>query len=138
MYEWEGHIFFDDAMTNMKTVNALKAEADKKKKGKTAKKKLTPEEKKAAKKAKEEKEKKDEKKVVVNDYVLQLIKTVKEYGEEWYGKVGCDFGAPKKILTPYGGKLEWTLPGGTKLVAHLKNKNIIRNKKRFVLDMIHL
>ena len=138
LYEWEGHIFFDDAMTNMKTVNALKAEADKKKKGKTAKKKLTPEEKKAAKKAKEEKEKKDEKKVVVNDYVLQLIKTVKEYGEEWYGKVGCDFGAPKKILTPYGGKLEWTLPGGTKLVAHLKNKNIIRNKKRFVLDMIHL
>merc|ERR1712029_143151 len=38
LYEWEGHIFFDDAMTNMKTVNALKAEADKKKKGKTAKK----------------------------------------------------------------------------------------------------
>ena len=28
LYEWEGHIFFDDAMTNMKTVNALNGDTD--------------------------------------------------------------------------------------------------------------
>ena len=138
-YEWEGHIFFDDAMTNMKTVNALQADADKKKKGNVAKKKLTKEEKKKKREEKDKKDAEDEKKVVVNDYVLTLINTVKKYGEEWYGKVGCDFGAPIKVLTPYGGKLEWTLPGGTKLVAHLKNKKIIRNKKRLVpLHLIYI
>ena len=38
---------------------------------------------------------------------------------------------PRKIATPYGGRLIWTLPGKTKIVAHLKDKAKIRNKKRW-------
>ena len=38
---------------------------------------------------------------------------------------------PRKIPTPYGGRLVWTLPGKTKIVAHLKDKRKIRNKKRW-------
>ena len=35
------------------------------------------------------------------------------------------------MLTPYGGRLEWTMPGGNKLIAHLKDNTKIRNKKRW-------
>ena len=38
---------------------------------------------------------------------------------------------PRKIPAPYGGRLIWTLPGKTKIVAHLKDKSKIRNKKRW-------
>ena len=38
---------------------------------------------------------------------------------------------PTKFTTPYGGRLEWTLPGGNLLMAHLKNKKLIRTKKRW-------
>lgn len=39
--------------------------------------------------------------------------------------------APFISVTPYGGRLEWTLPGSTKMTVHLKDKNKIRNKKRW-------
>ena len=39
--------------------------------------------------------------------------------------------APQTVLTPYGGRLTWLLPGGTKLIAHLKDKEKIRHKKRW-------
>lgn len=39
--------------------------------------------------------------------------------------------SPKKIPTPYGGRLEWTLPGETKIIAHLKDKSMIRHRKRW-------
>ncbi|CAL8111798.1 unnamed protein product [Orchesella dallaii] len=47
---------------------------------------------------------------------------------------------PKKIPTPYGGRLEWTLPGRTKLICHMKDKNKIRHKKRWsqVMYMYYL
>nr|KAG5704192.1 hypothetical protein BaRGS_009722 [Batillaria attramentaria] len=38
---------------------------------------------------------------------------------------------PKAVATPYGGRLTWKLPGENKLVAHLKDKAKIRNKKRW-------
>lgn len=38
---------------------------------------------------------------------------------------------PVKTPTPYGGRLTWTLPGGTMLIAHLKDKVKIRHKKRW-------
>lgn len=38
---------------------------------------------------------------------------------------------PKKYVTPYGGRLEWKLPGENKLVVHLKDKDKIRHKKRW-------
>lgn len=43
-------------------------------------------------------------------------------------------------MTPYGGRLIWTLPGRTKMIAHLKDKNKIRHKKRWsqVMYMYYL
>jgi chitin synthase len=38
---------------------------------------------------------------------------------------------PVKYPTPYGGRLMWTLPGKTTMIAHLKNKDKIRHKKRW-------
>ena len=40
-------------------------------------------------------------------------------------------GPPTRSPTPYGGQLTWTLPGGTCLIAHLKDKHKIRHKKRW-------
>lgn len=47
---------------------------------------------------------------------------------------------PKKIPTPYGGRLCWTLPGKTKMIAHLKDKMKIRHRKRWsqVMYMYYL
>ena len=38
---------------------------------------------------------------------------------------------PVRTPTPYGGRLTWTLPGGTLLIVHLKDKNKIRHRKRW-------
>ena len=38
---------------------------------------------------------------------------------------------PIRTETPYGGKLEWKLPGENKLIAHLKDKTKIRHRKRW-------
>ncbi len=38
---------------------------------------------------------------------------------------------PVKVITPYGGRLVWRLPGGNILIVHLKDKQKIRNKKRW-------
>lgn len=48
--------------------------------------------------------------------------------------------APKKVPTPYGGKLIWILPGKTKMIAHLKDKGKIRHRKRWsqVMYMYYL
>ncbi|KAJ8310025.1 hypothetical protein KUTeg_011890, partial [Tegillarca granosa] len=36
-----------------------------------------------------------------------------------------------ECMTPYGCREVWTLPGKTKLTVHLKDKELIRNKKRW-------
>ena len=46
-----------------------------------------------------------------------------------------DHQAPNIFVTPYGGRLEWTLPGNTKMTVHLKDKSKIRIKKRWSLVM---
>lgn len=38
---------------------------------------------------------------------------------------------PTKYPTPYGGRLEWQMPGGNKLIVHLKNAEKIRRGKRW-------
>ena len=38
---------------------------------------------------------------------------------------------PTKYGTPYGGRLEWEMPGGNAIVVHLKDSTKIRNKKRW-------
>ncbi|XP_013772916.1 uncharacterized protein LOC106458013 [Limulus polyphemus] len=47
---------------------------------------------------------------------------------------------PRKTPTPYGGRLLWIMPGRNKLIAHLKNKEKIRHKKRWsqVMYMYYL
>lgn len=42
-----------------------------------------------------------------------------------------DHRPPVISVTPYGGRLEWTLPGKTKMTIHLKDKSKIRVKKRW-------
>lgn len=37
----------------------------------------------------------------------------------------------KISVTPYGGRLVWTLPGKNKLIVHLKDKTLIRHRKRW-------
>ncbi|KAH7967299.1 hypothetical protein HPB49_023929 [Dermacentor silvarum] len=48
--------------------------------------------------------------------------------------------APKKLPTPYGGRLVWQMPGKNKLIAHLKDKGKIRHRKRWsqVMYMYYL
>ncbi len=39
--------------------------------------------------------------------------------------------SPVRYPTPYGGRLVWILPGQTRIVCHLKDKEKIRHKKRW-------
>ncbi len=47
---------------------------------------------------------------------------------------------PTIVPTPFGGKLIWKLPGGNRLIAHLKDKALIRDRKRWsqVMYMYYL
>ncbi|KAK7493299.1 hypothetical protein BaRGS_00015425 [Batillaria attramentaria] len=65
----------------------------------------------------------DEDATRVNSFVQTLKDVVDEYKEI--------ASPPKAVATPYGGRLTWKLPGENKLVAHLKDKAKIRNKKRW-------
>ena len=51
--------------------------------------------------------------MVINSFVIDLISTVDKFGRKWYGKRGFNI-SMTKMTTPYGGRLEWTLPGATK------------------------
>ncbi len=48
----------------------------------------------------------------------------------------CRIPPPIKYPTPYGGRLEWTMPGGNTVTAHLKDKQKVRHKKRWSQVMI--
>lgn len=76
---------------------------------------------------------------MVNSYVKDFVDTLEEAASHVHETVVV-LAPPKKYPTPYGGRLEWTLPGGTKLYVHLKNKNKIRHKKRWsqVMYMYYL
>ncbi|XP_063708773.1 chitin synthase chs-2-like [Culicoides brevitarsis] len=66
----------------------------------------------------------------MNSYVHLLIESIEEAAYKIYKK-HIKIQAPTKIETPYGGRLIWILPGRTRMIAHLKNKNKIRHKKRW-------
>ncbi|XP_071050361.1 chitin synthase chs-2-like [Onthophagus taurus] len=66
----------------------------------------------------------------MNDFVKDLINSVKEVVAMVH-KCNIKLKEPIKYVTPYGGKLEWVLPGKTKLIAHLKDNDKIRSKKRW-------
>ncbi|XP_059620606.1 chitin synthase chs-2-like [Phlebotomus argentipes] len=75
----------------------------------------------------------------INTYVKILINNLEEAAREVY-KQKMKIYPPTKIVTPYGGRLIWVLPGRTKMVAHLKHKDKIRKKKRWsqVMYMYYL
>ena len=68
---------------------------------------------------------------IVNQFVRLMVRMVAECGEKWYGQRNFKIDHPDVYTTPYGGRLIWYLPGGTKIICHLKDKNKIRHKKRW-------
>lgn len=75
----------------------------------------------------------------INSYVKLLVNSMEEAASEVF-QVHMKIFPPTRIVTPYGGRLEWTLPGRTKMMAHLKHKDKIRKKKRWsqVMYMYYL
>ena len=59
--------------------------------------------------------------------------------EKMYPRCTC-FQEKEAVVTktPYGGLIVWTLPGGSVLYCHLKEKAVIRNKKRWSQCMYFL
>ncbi|XP_022698003.1 uncharacterized protein LOC111265514 isoform X4 [Varroa jacobsoni] len=83
----------------------------------------------------------------VNRYVKTLITAMDVAVSKVYG-AATKIKLPKKVSTPYGGRLEWDLPslnsyqlsGKTRLFVHLKDKTLIRARKRWsqVMYMYYL
>ncbi|XP_057669819.1 chitin synthase chs-2-like [Diorhabda carinulata] len=75
----------------------------------------------------------------VNQYVLDLVDSVNDAASKVHA-VNVKIQPPVVYPTPYGGRLIWTLPGKTKMIAHLKDKAKIRSKKRWsqVMYMYYL
>ncbi|XP_037075582.1 chitin synthase chs-2-like [Pollicipes pollicipes] len=75
----------------------------------------------------------------INRYVRQLIECIDVACSNVHG-VEMTLPAPTKTPTPYGGRLVWTLPGKTEIVVHLKDKSLIRHRKRWsqVMYMYYL
>ncbi|XP_076101725.1 chitin synthase chs-2-like [Mytilus galloprovincialis] len=97
-YEFEAHIFFDDAM-----------------------------------------ELSDDDILVPNSFVADLIDCIEDALSSVHERQ-MYISSPVRTPTPYGGRLIWRLPGGTKLIAHLKDKHKTRHKKRWsqVMYMYYL
>ncbi|XP_047000975.1 chitin synthase chs-2 isoform X1 [Schistocerca americana] len=76
---------------------------------------------------------------VVNRFVKLLVDTIDEAASLVH-ETRIRVRPPKKYPTPYGGRLVWTLPGKTKMIAHLKDKSKIRHRKRWsqVMYMYYL
>ncbi|KAK7477687.1 hypothetical protein BaRGS_00031071 [Batillaria attramentaria] len=74
-----------------------------------------------------------------NDFLKQLVSVVDEAASAIH-ESEITLLPPVKIPTPYGGRLVWTLPGGNLLIAHFKDRNKIRHKKRWsqVMYMYYL
>ncbi|XP_074029888.1 hyaluronan synthase-like protein kkv isoform X2 [Leptinotarsa decemlineata] len=75
----------------------------------------------------------------VNRFVKLLVATIDEAASDVH-QTHIRVRPPKKIPTPYGGRLIWQLPGKTKMIAHLKDKMKIRHRKRWsqVMYMYYL
>ncbi|KAL7871149.1 hypothetical protein SRHO_G00086460 [Serrasalmus rhombeus] len=73
----------------------------------------------------------------VNEYAEILVEVIKEVYIIFSEDNPCIFKKKprlpqqKIISTPYGGRLEYTLPKGNTMMVHLKDKQLIRHKKRW-------
>ncbi|CAC5394645.1 CHS1 [Mytilus coruscus] len=66
-----------------------------------------------------------------NEWVKQLVECMEEASTSVArGRLQWD-NKPTKTTTPYGGRLNWTMPGGTEMTIHLKDKDKIRHRKRW-------
>uniref|UniRef100_W5LM31 chitin synthase n=1 Tax=Astyanax mexicanus TaxID=7994 RepID=W5LM31_ASTMX len=71
-----------------------------------------------------------------NEYAEILVEVIREvyiFSEDdpcIFKKKPC-LPQQKIISTPYGGRLEYTLPKGNTMMVHLKDKQLIRHKKRW-------
>ncbi|XP_076442789.1 chitin synthase chs-2-like [Babylonia areolata] len=76
---------------------------------------------------------------VLNSWVRQFLDVVDEAARSIYPP-NVELEPPTKTETPYGGRLTFTLPGMNPLIVHLKNKFLIRHKKRWsqVMYMYYL
>ncbi|GBM97395.1 Chitin synthase chs-2 [Araneus ventricosus] len=81
----------------------------------------------------------DDEEMVVNRFV-KLLMQIMDTAASNVHQCNIKLKPPKKIPTPYGGKLIWTMPGKNKLIAHLKDKMKIRHRKRWsqVMYMYYL
>ncbi|XP_028966914.1 chitin synthase chs-2 [Galendromus occidentalis] len=75
----------------------------------------------------------------VNRFVTTLVKVMDTAASNVH-QTPIKLKPPKKIPTPYGGRLVWTMPGKNKFVVHMKDKNKIRHRKRWsqVMYMYYL
>ncbi|KAI4901617.1 hypothetical protein NFI96_000815 [Prochilodus magdalenae] len=73
----------------------------------------------------------------VNEYAETLVAVIKEVYTIFSEDDPCIFKKKphlpqqKIISTPYGGRLEYTLPKGNTMMVHFKDKTLIRHKKRW-------
>ncbi|XP_055339355.1 chitin synthase chs-2-like [Paramacrobiotus metropolitanus] len=76
---------------------------------------------------------------VVNHFVRLLCGVIDEAASAVH-QTNIKLRPPVLISTPYGGRLVWTFPGGTKMYVHLKDKSKIRHRKRWsqVMYMYYL
>ncbi|KAF5283180.1 hypothetical protein FQR65_LT02692 [Abscondita terminalis] len=76
----------------------------------------------------------------VNVYVEAFVEKVDKAAMEVVGNNNLRVKPPEKYVTPYGGRLQWQLPGDTIMIVHLKDKKKIRSKKRWsqVMYMYYL
>ena len=67
---------------------------------------------------------------IVNRFVDQLINVMNDAASKVAASWSVLLATPTLVATPYGGKLIWRMPSGNQLIAHLKDKNLIRHRKR--------
>nr|CTP81200.1 BMA-CHS-2 [Brugia malayi] len=67
---------------------------------------------------------------VINKFVQQLIEKIDEAASALH-QTQMKLKSPKKISTPYGGRLSFIMPGKNRLTIHLKDKQKIRVRKRW-------
>lgn len=68
---------------------------------------------------------------VVNQFVRDMMVSLPIAVREVYCSNVVKIAPADMMPTPYGGRLVYQLPGGTKLVVHLKDKQKIRHRKRW-------
>ena len=66
----------------------------------------------------------------VNDFVKTFVNSIDE-AASYVHQTPIRLRPPRRVPTPYGGRLVYVLPGKTKMYVHLKDKSKIRHKKRW-------